>query len=73
VSAQTVLVSAGYRNRWGLPRPEVVQRWQSAGAAVLVTSYDGAIGARLCDRAGIVQLFRNRQRSRRIWHEPPGR
>jgi competence protein ComEC len=73
VSAQTVLVSAGYRNRWGLPRPEVVQRWQSAGAAVLVTSYDGAIGARLCDRAGIVQLFRNRQWSRRIWHEPPGR
>jgi competence protein ComEC len=73
VSAQTALVSAGYRNRWGLPRPEVVQRWEDAGAAVLVTSYDGAIGARLCDRAGIVQLFRNRQRSRRVWHEPPGR
>ena len=72
VSAQTALVSAGYRNRWGLPRPEVVQRWEDAGAAVLVTSYDGAIGARLCDRAGIVQLFRNRQRSRRVWHEPPG-
>ncbi len=73
VSAQAALVSAGYRNRWGMPRPEVVQRWQDAGAAVLVTSYDGAIGARLCDGAGIVQLFLNRHRSRRVWHEPPGR
>lgn len=72
VSAHTALVSAGYRNRWGLPRIDVVQRWRDAGAAVLVTSYDGAIGARLCDRAGIVQLSRSRQDSRRIWHEPPG-
>ena len=73
VSPRMALVSAGYGNRWGLPRPEVVRRWQDAGAAVLVTSHDGAIGARLCDGAGIVQLFRNRQQSRRVWHEPPGR
>ncbi len=72
VSARKALVSAGYRNRWGLPRPDVVQRWQAAGADVLVTSHDGAIGARLCDRAGIVQLSRNRQQSRRLWQEPPG-
>ena len=26
------LVSAGYRNRWGLPRREVVERWRDAGA-----------------------------------------
>ena len=73
VAADTALVSAGYRNRWGLPRRDVVQRWQDAGSAVLVTSRDGAIGARLCDRAGIVQLSGNRQQSRRLWHEPPGR
>lgn len=73
VAADTALVSAGYRNRWGLPRRDVVQRWQDAGAAVLVTSRDGAIGARLCDRTGIVQLSGHRQQSRRLWHEPPGR
>ncbi|HSM29602.1 MAG TPA: DNA internalization-related competence protein ComEC/Rec2 [Woeseiaceae bacterium] len=73
VAADNALVSAGYRNRWGLPRRDVVQRWQDAGAAVLVTSRDGAIGVRLCDRAGIVQLSGNRQQSRRLWHEPPGR
>ena len=32
------LVSAGYRNRWGLPRREVVERWRAAGARVLTTS-----------------------------------
>ena len=73
LAADTALVSAGYRNRWGLPRRDVVQRWQDAGTAVLVTSRDGAIGARFCDQAGIVQLSGNRQQSRRLWHEPPGR
>jgi competence protein ComEC len=64
------LVSAGYRNRWGLPRPAVVQRWQEAGAAVLLTSRDGAIALRLCDGARIVHLVKNRVSSRRLWHEP---
>ena len=31
---ELALVSAGYRNRWGLPRPEVVERWRDAGARV---------------------------------------
>ncbi len=73
VSADLALVSAGYRNRWGLPRPEVVRRWQDSGATVLETARDGAIGFRLCDRAGIVRLSRHRQQSRRLWHEPPVR
>ena len=71
VSAQAALVSAGYRNRWRLPRSDVVQRWQDAGTAVLTTAHDGSIGARLCDGAGIVELSRNRAQNRRIWHEPP--
>ena len=37
------LVSAGYRNRWGLPRREVVERWRAAGARVLTTADSGAI------------------------------
>jgi competence protein ComEC len=72
-AADVALVSAGYRNRWELPRPEVVRRWQESGATVLVTARDGAIGFRLCDRAGIVRLSRHRPQSRRLWHEPPVR
>lgn len=73
LSARLALVSAGYRNRWNLPTPEVVQRWRDGGAAVLATASEGAIGARLCDRAGIVSLSRNRERGRRVWHEPATR
>jgi competence protein ComEC len=69
VSADVALVSAGYRNRWGLPRPQVVRRWQDSGATVLVSARDGAIGLRLCDRAGIARLTRHRPQSRRLWHE----
>ncbi len=73
VSADVVLVSAGYRNRWGLPRPAVVKRWLDSGAIVLETARDGAIGFRLCDRAGLLRLSRHRLQSRRLWHEPPVR
>jgi len=71
VAADAALVSAGYGNRWGLPKSGIVARWRDAGSTVLTTSHDGAIGLRLCDRAGIVQLSRNREQRRRIWHEPP--
>jgi competence protein ComEC len=63
------LVSAGYRNRWGLPRPVVVRRWRDAGADVINTAVEGAISLRLCDGAGIVALERHRKRIRRVWHE----
>ncbi len=73
LAADLALVSAGYRNRWGLPRPEVVERWREAGATVLVTARDGAIGFRLCGNSGITDLTRNREHRRRVWHEPPAR
>ena len=71
VAAAAALVSAGYDNRWGLPKQGIVERWRDAGAVVLTTAHDGAIGIRLCDRAGIVQVSRNREQRRRVWHEPP--
>jgi competence protein ComEC len=37
------LVPAGHRNRWGFPKPDVVARWEAAGAQVLVSSATGAI------------------------------
>jgi competence protein ComEC len=35
--------SDGRHNRFGLPAPEVVDRWRAAGAEVLRTDFDGAI------------------------------
>ena len=37
------LVSAGWRNRFGHPRPEVLQRYAAAGITVLNTAEEGAI------------------------------
>ena len=37
------LFAAGYRNRWDLPKPEVVRRWRDSGARTLATSESGAI------------------------------
>jgi competence protein ComEC len=71
MSADAALVSAGHGNRWGLPKQGVVERWRDAGAEVMTTSHDGAIGIRLCDRSGIVHVSKNRQQRRRVWHEPP--
>ena len=42
-SPRFALVAAGYRNRFGFPRPEVVARWRAAGATVAGTAGEGAI------------------------------
>ena len=61
------LVSAGYRNRWGLPRHEVVERWRAAGARVLTTADSGAI--EISFAAGRPPLAREYRRTqRRYWH-----
>jgi competence protein ComEC len=61
------LVSAGYRNRWGLPRREVTERWRGAGARVLTTAESGAI--EITFATGHPPLVREyRQTQRRYWY-----
>lgn len=62
------VVSAGFRNRWGFPRPRVVQRWRAVGAAVLDTASSGAIHFRVCSRGGVVAMSLERQLRHRFWH-----
>lgn len=62
--ARLVLVSTGYGNRFGHPRPEVVARWQATGAEVLNTADAGALRVWL-DREGL--QLRERRRWRRHW------
>ena len=66
---QVAVVSAAFGNRWGLPNDEVVSRWQAAGAEVLNTATDGAVGLHICEQGGIAGLSRHRELRRRIWHE----
>jgi competence protein ComEC len=61
------LVSAGYRNRWGLPRREVLDRWRAADARVLTTADSGAI--EITFTGGRPPLVREyRQTRRRYWY-----
>ncbi|MFA7521729.1 MAG: DNA internalization-related competence protein ComEC/Rec2 [Halothiobacillaceae bacterium] len=63
--ARQALVSVGFLNRWGHPRPEVVSRWQAAGARVWRTDRDGSL--RVID--GVVRATRDTRWSF-VWRRP---
>jgi competence protein ComEC len=44
---QFAIFSAGYRNRWGFPKEDVVERWTDQGARALSTIEGGAISIEL--------------------------
>ena len=63
--ASLVLVSAGFANRFGHPKREVVGRWQSHGAEVLNTADSGAIRLWLGRRG--LQVRERRQARAWLW------
>lgn len=63
------IVSAGYRNRWGFPKDEVVDRWQEAGTEVMNTATSGAIHYRVCADSGARLQSEQRNRMQRYWHD----
>jgi competence protein ComEC len=65
VQPRLAIVTAGYRNRFGHPRPEVLDRYRAAGAEVLRTDRDGAVTLRF--EAGTVAVSRHRDEHRRYW------
>ena len=63
---RVVVFSAGYRNRWGFPKEDVVQRWRGAGAQGLSTAASGAIEATLAAEAP-VRIYEHRRMKARYW------
>ncbi len=68
VSPDYALLPVGYRNRYRFPQPEVVRRWQGAGAVVLDTATSGAIHYRLHPTDGVIGPERYRADAKRYWH-----
>ena len=66
VSAKYALISVGYRNRYGLPKPQVVDRYRSYGTTVLDTNKAGAITLHLGGE-GRLEPEANRQQYQRYW------
>jgi competence protein ComEC len=68
VGARYAVFAAGYRNRFGHPREEVLARYRRRGSAILRTDETGAVHMRFT-REGIA-IERERERARRYWHSP---
>lgn len=62
------VVPAGYRNRWGFPKPDIVERWQAVGAQVVTTGQVGAVSQRYCKGVVTGPLRLQREQRRRYWH-----
>lgn len=67
VAPQLVIIPVGYRNRFGHPKPEVVQRYVALGSRVLRTDRDGAVSLRLTATGVSAQGYRSQYR--RYWQE----
>lgn len=69
VGPSHAIVSAGFRNRFGHPAPEVVARVQGIGGDVHATAAGGALRMRV-DDVGVRLLAAERTDARRLWQEP---
>lgn len=69
VRPKVAIVSAGFGNRWGFPKEDIVAAWRSAGAVVLNTATSGAISYRICRDDGSRLTGLHRRQARRYWHE----
>jgi competence protein ComEC len=68
LAPELAIVSAGFGNRWGFPKADVIRRWEHAGARLLETATSGAIGQHICVASGVARLSRERPESRKYWH-----
>ena len=63
------VVPAGYRNRFGHPNAEVMERYSRAIIPVFRTDRDGAVTVSLSGNT--LDSWGERQRRRRYWHDAP--
>jgi competence protein ComEC len=70
VDPALALVPAGYRNRYRLPRPQVIARYTERGTQVLGTGQSGAITVRLSPHSARPEVTRLRRSWPRLWRRP---
>ncbi len=65
VSPETVVFSAGYRNRFGFPKQDIISRYESRQVKILNTARDGALLFKF-EQSGMT-VNKHRQWNRRFW------
>jgi competence protein ComEC len=69
VAPRWAVFPTGYRNRFGHPHPEVLERYRAAGAGILRTDLDGAVHVLL--KGQEVAVAAERARRPRYWRRMP--
>jgi competence protein ComEC len=69
VAPRWAVVPAGYRNRFGHPSGEVLERYRAAGVAVLRTDFDGAVHVLL--KEDNIEVNAERHLHPRYWRRSP--
>jgi len=69
VDPRIVVFPVGYRNRFGHPHPEVVERYRDLGSRMYRTDRDGALTV-VFDAAGAIRIEPYRAAYRRYWQTP---
>ena len=69
VNPALTIFTVGYRNRFGHPRKEVVERYRAQGSRLLRSDTDGAVLLRFADNTVTVETWRARHR--RYWQDAP--
>lgn len=65
--ARSVIFPVGYRNRFGHPKDDIVERYRRSGARLARTDADGALTVRLGEDG--VEILAERRERQRYWHE----
>ncbi len=60
------VISAGYRNRFGFPKQDIMSRYEAHGVETLVTYMTGEISMKFSTAGLIIEQFRSK--NRRFWH-----
>jgi competence protein ComEC len=71
VSPEFALFPVGYRNRYGFPKAQIVQRYRNRRVQLFDTASHGAIELQLGGANGLTKIRAYRQSTARYWHDPP--
>jgi len=66
VAPKYAFIAAGYRNRFGFPKQDIMSRYETHGVEMLVSYKAGEISAKF--REGGLQIDEFRTKNRRFWH-----